>query len=86
MASSTYALGLAILALCWRLGLFPGSALAQVAALFLLINLGLLPAFTSAWNERFDDPSLTALQVALGVTMVAVIQILGRDVQFVAAP
>jgi len=86
MASSTYALGLVVLVLCWQLSLFPGAALAQVAALFLLINLGLLAAFATSWNERFDDPSLTALQVCLGVTMVAVIQVLGRDVQFVAAP
>jgi diguanylate cyclase (GGDEF)-like protein len=86
MASSTYALGLVILALCWQLSLFPGAALAQVAALFLLINLGLLAAFATGWNERFDDPSLTAFQVCLGVTVVAVIQVLGRDVQFVAAP
>ena len=86
MASSTYALGLAILALCWQMRLFPGAALAQVAALFLLINLGLLAAFATHWNERFEDPSLTALQVCLAVTMVALIQVLGREVQFLAAP
>jgi len=86
MASSTYALGLGLLTLCWQLSLFPGAALAQVASLFLLVNLGLLAAFATGWNARFADPSLTALQVCLGVTMVAVIQVLGRDVQFVAAP
>ena len=86
MASSTYALGLLILALCWQLNLFPGAAMAQVAGLFLVINLGLLGTFVTGWNERFEDPSLTALQVCLAVTMVATIQVLGRDVQFVAAP
>ena len=86
MAASTYALGLVMLTLCWQLGLFPGAALAQVAGLFLLINVGLLAAFTTGWNERFDDPSLTAPQVCLGGIMVAIIQVLGRDVQFIAAP
>ena len=86
MASSTYGLGLVVLVLSWQLRLFPGAALAQVAALFLVINLGLLAAFATTWNQRFEDPSLTVLQVCLGVTMVAVIQVLGRDVQFVAAP
>ena len=86
MASTTYALGLVVLTLCWRLSLFPGAALVQVAVLFLLINLALMAAFATGWNERFQDPSLTALQVGLAVTMVAVIQVLGRDAQFVAAP
>lgn len=86
MASSTYGLGLLLLVLSWQLRLFPGAALAQVAVLFLVTNLGLLLAFATKWNQRFEDPSLTVVQVCLGVTMVAVIQVLGRDVQFVAAP
>ena len=69
MASCTYALGLTILALCWQLDLFPGRALLLVGGLFLLINIALLTAFANGWNERFDDPSLTALQVCLGVTL-----------------
>jgi len=86
MASTTYALGLGILAVCWHLGLFPGAALAQIAALFLLVNLVLLAMFVSGLNTRFQDASLTALQVCVGVSMVAVILVLGREVQFVAAP
>lgn len=85
MASSTYALGLGLLILCWHLDLFPGAALVTVAVLFLVINLGLLAAFVNGWNQRFQDPSLTALQVCLGVTMVAVILTLGPSIQFVAA-
>ena len=86
MASSTYALGLFILGLCSLLGLFPVPALAQVGALFFLINVGLLAAFLFRWNKRFSDPSLTTLQVHLAVTTVAVILVLGREVQFIAAP
>jgi len=86
MASSTYALGMIILGLCTLLGLFPGTALMQIGALFLLINLGLLAAFMTHWNERFEDPSLTSLQINLAVTMVAVILVLGRQTQFIAPP
>ncbi|MBU6257993.1 MAG: GGDEF domain-containing protein [Burkholderiales bacterium] len=86
MAAGTYALGLSILALCWRLGLFPGAALVRIGTLFLLLNLGLLLTFARGWNERFSDPSLTALQVCLAATMVALILVLGRHIQFVATP
>ncbi len=86
MASSTYLLGLVILGLCTLLGLFSGLALLAVGVLFLAINAGLLLAFATGWNERFADPSLTALQIYLGATVVAFILALGRDVHFVAAP
>ncbi len=86
MASSTYLLGLIVLGLCTLLGLFPSSSLLAVGVLFGAINAGLLRAFTTGWNERFADPSLTGLQVYLGVTMVPLILVLGRDVHFVAAP
>jgi diguanylate cyclase (GGDEF)-like protein len=86
MAASTYALGLCLLSLCTVLDLFPAPSLLVVALLFTAINGGLLASFISRWNERRADPSLTGLQVGLGVTMVAVILTLGRDVHFVAAP
>jgi diguanylate cyclase (GGDEF)-like protein len=86
MASSTYALGLLILALCTFLGLLPIGGLKTVAVCFAVINLGLLLAFLSGWNERFSDPSLTGLQTVLGVSMVAVILVQGPELQFVAAP
>ncbi|MDE2368705.1 MAG: GGDEF domain-containing protein [Burkholderiales bacterium] len=86
MAAATYGLGFSILGLCWLLGLFPGAALARIAALFLLINGTLLVTFLRGWNERFADPSLTVQQVCLAVTMVAVILILGRNIQFLATP
>lgn len=86
MAMSTYLLGLLILALCTALGLFPPRSLAVVAGFFAAINLVLLATFVSGWNDRFQDPSLTAAQVCTGVTMVALILVLGRDVHFVAAP
>lgn len=86
MASSTYALGLVILAMCTALGLFPAPALNSLAVGFALINLALLVAFLSGWNEGFADPSLTGLQTVLGVTVVAFILVLGPQVHFVAAP
>lgn len=86
MALSTYGLGFALLSVCTLLGLLPAAALAQVGALFLLINAALALAFFTGWNEGRADPSLTLLQMCLGVTAVAVILVLGRDTQFVAAP
>ena len=86
MASSTYALGLLILGLCTWLGLFPAAGLKTVALCFAVINIGLLTAFLSGWNEHVADPSLTGLQTVLGITMVAVILVLGPQVQFLAAP
>ena len=56
MASSTYVLGLVILALCWQLDLLPGKVLVQVAMPFLLLNGAMLMAFVLRWNERFADP------------------------------
>ena len=85
MASSTYALGLLILGLSTSLGLFPVAGLKQLALCFVVINLGLLVVFLRGWNERFADPSLTGLQTALGISMVAVILVLGPQVQFAAA-
>jgi diguanylate cyclase (GGDEF)-like protein len=86
MASSTYLLGLVILSLCTLLGLFPAASLLAVGLCFAVVNAGLLLGFVSGWNQRFRDPSLTALQVCVAVTMVALILVVGRDVHFVAAP
>lgn len=86
MAVSTYLLGLAILGLCTLLGLFAASALVALALLFVAVNAGVLLALATGWNTQFADPSLTRLQVYIGVSMVPIILVLGRDVHFVAAP
>jgi diguanylate cyclase (GGDEF)-like protein len=86
MASSTYALGLAILTLCSFLGLLPWLQLAHLAAAFVIVNVAFYAVFRSGLNLRLQDPSLTMLQVCTGVTMVALILVRGRDVSFVAAP
>jgi len=86
MALMTYVLGFALLSVCAWLGLLPVGALLRVGALFLLINVFLALAFASGWNERWADPSLTVLQMGLAVSSVAVILVVGRDTQFVAAP
>ena len=86
MALSTYVLGFALLLFCALLGLLPTAALLQVGGLFLLINIALALAFFTGWNERWADPSLTLLQMGLGVSSVTVILVVGRQTQFVAAP
>ncbi len=62
MASSTYMLGITILAMCTYLGLFHTRGLALLAAAFMGVNVMLFGVFRSGWNLRFADPSLTALQ------------------------
>ncbi len=86
MASSTYLLGTVILSLCTLLGLFPAQSLMLVGMAFAVVNVGFLVAFSTGWNERFEDPSLTAMQVCVGVSQVGLILAVGRDVHFVAAP
>lgn len=86
MASSTYLLGLVILSLSALLGLFPARSLLIVGTAFAAVNVAFLLAFLSGWNERFQDPSLTALQVCVAVSMVGLILVVGRDVHFIAAP
>jgi diguanylate cyclase (GGDEF)-like protein len=86
MALLTYVLGFALLSVCALLGLLPTGALLRVGGLFLLINIALGVAFASGWNERWADPSLTLLQMGLAVSSVAVILVVGRSTQFVAAP
>ena len=85
-ASTTYALGLAILGLCSALGLLSVERLALVAGAFLAINVALWAVFRSGWNLRAADPSLTLLQVGIATSMVALILIIGERIHFIAVP
>ncbi len=86
MAAGTYAIGWLVLALCAGLGLLPWAHAAQVAGAFLIVNLAFFAVLRSGRNLNFADPSMTAAQVAVAVTMVAFILIVGRDVLVVAVP
>jgi diguanylate cyclase len=86
IASTTYALGFVILALCSAMGLFSTGNLWAVGFVFLAVNLGFFSAIRSGWNQRFEDPALTQAQVCVGVALVALILMLGEQVHFLAVP
>jgi diguanylate cyclase (GGDEF)-like protein len=52
------------------LGLVSFGALLQILGLGVAINAGLYVTFRRRWNERFEDPSLTAQQMALAIGLV----------------
>ena len=73
----------ALLAIGWMFGAVPASTLLEAAAAFVAINLCLYLAIRSGFNLRFEEPSLTRLQIlaAITVLMYIVYQINdGRDV------
>ncbi len=69
VASLTYALAAALVAVAWAFGAIPASAALEAAAAFLAINLGLYAAIRSGFNLRFGDPSLTRFQILAGITV-----------------
>lgn len=86
IASLTYALGLLIMALCSTLGLISVDQVLFFGLVFLVVNAALFAMFRSGLNLRFTDPSLTQLQVLVGVTMVALILVVGARIHFLAVP
>ncbi len=86
LASVTYALGFCIMAICSVIGLFPADRLSWIGLVFVLVNAALFTVFRLHLNLRFADPSLTKLQVLIGVLMVFCILILGDQVHFLAVP
>jgi diguanylate cyclase (GGDEF)-like protein len=86
IASTTYALGFVILALCSAMGLFSTRHLWAVGFVFLAVNVGFFAAIRSGWNLCFEDPALTRAQVCVGVGLVALILVLGEHVHFLAVP
>lgn len=86
IATSTYALGLLIMALCSALGLIAFDQVLLIGLVFLVYKIALFAIFRSGMNLRFADPSLTQLQILAGVTMVALILVVGARFHFLAVP
>ena len=86
LAVLTYAMGFAIMALCSAVGLLPPERLGWIGLAFVLCNGILFGLFYANFNLRFADPSLTQLQILLGVGMVFGILILGAHTHFLALP
>ena len=70
LAALSYALATALVALAWAFGVLAAATALQVAAAAVAINLSLYAAIRSGFNLRFDDPSLTRLQMIVAITVV----------------
>ena len=70
LAALSYALATALVALAWAFGVLAAATALEVAAAVVAINLGLYAAICSGFNLRFDDPSLTRLQMIAAITLV----------------
>jgi diguanylate cyclase (GGDEF)-like protein/PAS domain S-box-containing protein len=69
VASLSYVLATALVAVAWTFGVLPAATVLEAAAAFLAINLGLYAVIRSGFNLRFDDPSLTRFQILAAITV-----------------
>jgi diguanylate cyclase (GGDEF)-like protein len=69
LAVLVYVLATALVALGWTFDVFAASVALEVASAFLAINLALYLVFRSGLNLRFEDPSLTELQMLAAITI-----------------
>src|SRR6185503_10245240 len=69
VASLSYVLATALLAIGWMFGAVPGSTVFVAAAAFVAINVCLYLAIRSGFNLRFAEPSLTRVQILAAITV-----------------
>jgi diguanylate cyclase (GGDEF)-like protein/PAS domain S-box-containing protein len=69
VATFSYVLATALIAVAWTFGVLPASAVLEAAAAFVAINLGLYAVIRSGFNLRFADPSLTRFQMLAAITV-----------------
>ena len=69
LATFSYALATALMAVAWSFGALPSSTLLEAAVAFILINLALYGVIRSGYNLRFGDPSLTRFQIVAAITV-----------------
>ena len=69
LAALVYASTLVLVALAWRFGVLPAAMALQVAAAYVVLNLGLYLVIRSGFNLRFKDPSLTLFQMLAAITI-----------------
>ena len=69
LAALSYALAAALVAVAWAFGVLPASIALEVAAAYLVLNLGLYVVIRSGFNLRFADPSLTRFQILAAITV-----------------
>jgi diguanylate cyclase (GGDEF)-like protein len=66
LAAAAYGVCVPLLGIAHGLGLVPLAATVNIVAAMVVVNIAIGLAFRFGWNERFRDPSLTWLQIALG--------------------
>jgi diguanylate cyclase (GGDEF)-like protein len=69
LGSAAYGVSLALLGVAHGLGLIALAPVVSAAILMFAVNLAFFVAFRTSFNERFEDPSLTWLQVLAGATV-----------------
>jgi diguanylate cyclase (GGDEF)-like protein/PAS domain S-box-containing protein len=69
VASLSYVLATAMVAIGWLFGVLPATILLETAAAFIAVNLGLYLVIRSGINLRFKDPSLTRVQILAAITI-----------------
>src|SRR5215475_10081719 len=69
LATATYAICVPLLALAYALGMIESGPALTVGALMVAVNVVLYLVFRSGLNTRFEDPSLTRLQVFTAITV-----------------
>ena len=69
LAALSYALGAALVAAGWAFDMVSASTALEMAAAILAVNLGLYAVFRSGFNLRFEDSSLTRLQILVAITV-----------------
>ncbi len=79
LAALSYALAAALVVLAWAFGVIAAATVLQAAAAVVAINLSLYAAIRSGFNLRFDDPSLTRLQMIVAISVVMFIAYHLRD-------
>jgi len=69
VASLSYVLASAMIAIGWMFGSIPISALVTAVTAFVAVNLALYAVIRSGFNLRFADPSLTHIQIVSAMTV-----------------
>jgi len=69
LATFSYVLATAMIAIAWAFGVLPTSTLLEAAVAFVTVNLGVYAAIRSGYNLRFADPSLTRFQILAAISV-----------------
>ncbi len=70
LASAAYAICLPLLAIAHLLGLIPAAPALEIGVLVVAANAAFFVVFRSGLNQRFQDPSLTWMQVVVATAVI----------------